>query len=73
MARSKIIYAYYQGDKYVTTGTAEELGELLGVKPESIQYYSYDAYKNRVGDAGLVITRLGSEKQIEEESEKPLL
>lgn len=40
-------YALYRGEKFLGIGTKKELAELLGVKVETISFYSTPAYKKR--------------------------
>lgn len=63
--RAKIIYAYHQDEEFIMTGTKEEIAEVLNVKPDSVLFYSYPVYKQRHGERGIVITRLGKEDEIE--------
>lgn len=41
-------YAVYKGDELLAIGTKEECAEQLGVKPETILFYSYQSYQRRV-------------------------
>ena len=36
--RKAMIYAYYIGDDYIASGTADELAEMMGVKASTIQF-----------------------------------
>ena len=41
------IYALYHGDKFLIVGTKQELADYLGVKVETITFYSSKVYKKR--------------------------
>lgn len=41
-------YAVYKGDELIVIGTAEECAKQLNVKPETIYYYTTDAYKRKL-------------------------
>ena len=41
-------YAVYKGDLFVCIGTVNECADQLGVKPETIRYYTTPAYKRKV-------------------------
>lgn len=45
----------YLGDEVVDIGTARELAERRGVRPETIRFYSMESYKKRVTDDSHVI------------------
>lgn len=34
-------YVLYKGDDIVAMGTAEEIAEELGIKPDTVKWYSY--------------------------------
>lgn len=40
-------YAIYKGDKFIDLGTKEYLAKKLGVKEETIYFYSTPTYKKR--------------------------
>ena len=48
-------YALYKGDKYLFGGTKEELANYLKVKPNTIRYYSSNAYKKRIKDNSYLV------------------
>lgn len=41
-------YAIYKGDDHIAYGTAKELAEKLGIKPETIKFYATPSYLKRV-------------------------
>ena len=41
-------YAVYKGDRFITMGTDQECAEHLGVKPETIRWYTSPAYQRRL-------------------------
>lgn len=41
-------YALYKGDKYIFGGTREEIAKYLGVKPNTVSFYSKPAYLKRI-------------------------
>ncbi len=45
--RNQIIYAVYKGDKFIYMGTKEECAEHLGVKRDTIVFYSSPTYQKR--------------------------
>lgn len=48
MKSSPTEYAVYKGDQLVIMGTAEECAKELKVQPETIYYYSTDAYARKL-------------------------
>jgi hypothetical protein len=40
-------YAVYKGDTLICFGSAKYCAEQLGVRPETIQFYTTPTYKNR--------------------------
>lgn len=44
-------YALYKGDEIIGIGTAKELAEKLGIKPETIRWYATPSQKKRVAAA----------------------
>jgi hypothetical protein len=44
-------YGLYKGDELIRVGTKDELARLVGVKPETIYYYTTKAYRKRFKDA----------------------
>lgn len=59
----KPIYAMYKGDRFIATGTAEELAEIRWVKPKSIRNLLGDYYRRKVKNKEnrLMIIRIGEE------------
>lgn len=47
MRSPNTVYALYKGDEFIGVGTAEELAEMLGVKPSTVDWYSYPIAKQR--------------------------
>ena len=51
MARTKgsgkTRYAIYKGDDFLALGTADELAEQLGVKPDTVRWWSYPTAQAR--------------------------
>lgn len=45
--KSPKIYALYKGEEMLDMGTAQEIADRRGVKPESILYYMSPAYKRK--------------------------
>ena len=41
-------YAVYKGDKFITSGTAEECAAFMGVKPETVKYYTTPTYQRKL-------------------------
>lgn len=41
-------YAVYKGEQFLCIGTAEECAEELGVKPETIKFYTFPTYQRRL-------------------------
>lgn len=41
-------YAVYDGDTFITLGTAKEVAQELGIKPESVSWLTSPTYKKRV-------------------------
>lgn len=41
-------YAVYKGECLLAMGTDQECAEHLGVKPETIRWYTYPAYQRRL-------------------------
>lgn len=44
-------YALYKGDEIIGIGTAKELAEKLGIKPETIRWYATPSQEKRVAAA----------------------
>jgi hypothetical protein len=45
------IYAVYKDETFLCEGTSKQCAEYMGVKPETIRFWSSKAYKRRI--AGL--------------------
>jgi len=41
-------YAVYKGENIIAMGTAKECAEKLGVKTETIMFYTYPTYQRRL-------------------------
>ena len=49
-------YAIYKGDEFVAVGTASEIAEQLGIKPDTVRWWSYpSAQKRNRGNARTAI------------------
>lgn len=46
----KSIYAIYDGDEFLTEGTAKEIADKLGIKPDTIYFYASSTYSKRMVD-----------------------
>lgn len=44
------IYGLYKGEKFIATGTVNELAKLKNVKPATILFYGYQSYAKRTRD-----------------------
>lgn len=42
------VYALYNGDYFLDSGTPSELGKKFGLDPKSIKYYSYSSVHDRM-------------------------
>ena len=51
-------YALYKGDKFLNLGSIKFLAEWLGVKEDTIRFYSSPTYRKRTGDRGLLVIRI---------------
>lgn len=40
-------YALYSGDEFIMIGTAEQLAERMGVKPETVKWYTTPTAERR--------------------------
>ncbi|MGF0347628.1 hypothetical protein ACQR3P_28725 [Rhodococcus sp. IEGM1300] len=45
-------YAVYKGEKLLIMGTARECAKVLGVLPETVYYYTTDAYQRKLQKRG---------------------
>lgn len=49
-------YALYKGDEFVALGTAAEIAAQIGVKPDTVRWWSYpSAQKRNRGNARIAI------------------
>lgn len=46
--KAKRDYAVYRGDEFVTVGTQAEVARELGVKPDTIYFWSTPTYNKRL-------------------------
>lgn len=53
------IYAIYKGEKFLCEGTSRQCAEYLGVKPETIRFWSTAVNKRRAAGK----TRYGKDRQ----------
>ena len=53
-------YVLYRGDEVLDVGTAREIAERRGVRPETIRFYCTASYRKRIrnGDRRLVAERV---------------
>ena len=56
--RQEAIYAAYKGDEFLGMGTAEELGQKLGVKPDTIRWYTYPSARRRSRPDGMAVEKV---------------
>ena len=47
MAYRRKEFALYKGDKFIMIGTAREIAEERGVKPETVRFWSTPAHHKR--------------------------
>lgn len=52
------IYALYQGEQVLGTGTILELAKARHVKPETIAFYGYSAYAHRTSENAKRLVKL---------------
>lgn len=45
-------YAVYKGEQLLVMGSAHHCAEFLGVQPETIYYYTTDAYQRKLEKRG---------------------
>ena len=48
MYRKENVYAVYKGDEFLDLGTAKELAERMGVRPETIKFMTYPSYQRQI-------------------------
>jgi hypothetical protein len=55
-------YAIYKGDRFIDLGTIKELSERLGIKTNTLWFYTSNAYKERlkkrVSDKATIIIKI---------------
>ena len=51
-------FAIYKGDEFIDLGTLEYLASSLGVRKETILFYSTPTYKRRIKKNGLIVFRV---------------
>lgn len=44
------LYVLYRGDEVLDIGTAREIADRRGVRPETIRYYCMPSYKKKIRD-----------------------
>ena len=54
--KTKRDYAVYRGDEFVTVGTQAEVARELGVKPDTIYFWSTPTYNNRLKEGSKALT-----------------
>lgn len=61
LARDFIEYALYIGEEMKYIGNIDEIANYIGVKRETVEYYSSDGYKKKINsvDNCTVVTRIG--------------
>ena len=68
MPRRKCVYALYEGEELIMTGTAKELAEARGVKVESIYQYSKPSYlKRNKGNSHVSVVNLGTLLEVDDD------
>lgn len=55
-------YALYRGDDLLGIGTAKELAEAQGVKPETIKFYATPVYQRRANGSPKRLTAVKIEE-----------
>lgn len=60
-------YAIYKGDEFIMIGTARECAERIGVKPDSIRFYSSPVYRRRMRENGILALALDDEDEEKEQ------
>lgn len=58
MAKKKL-YAYYEGDDFITIGTYEELQKLTGLKLDTLRFYATEAHRRRMAPDSPVLVCVG--------------
>lgn len=53
----RAVYVLYCGDEVVDIGTAEEIAERRGIKPETVRWYATGSAKRRHGH-GMIAVRV---------------
>ena len=54
-------YAVYKGEEILVIGTLEECAAYLKVKPDTVLFYRYPAYKRRTSENGRRTVEIRSE------------
>lgn len=47
-------YALYHGDRFIDLGTLDHLASVIGVKVETLKWYTFPVYQKRTGGRGYV-------------------
>lgn len=57
-------YAVYKGDEFQFIGTVNECAARLGVKPDTVKFYSKPAYMKRLKDTSnaLIVIKIEEEE-----------
>lgn len=58
-------FAIYRGDTFEFLGSSQECAEHLGIKRESVYYYSTPAYKKRSSVEGDSLVVIALEEDVE--------
>lgn len=56
--KSKQRYALYRGEEFVDVGTADELAERHGIKPESVRFMSTPSFHKHGTDEKLMAYKI---------------
>jgi hypothetical protein len=61
-------YAVYRGDELLSIGTIKECSEHLGVKEETLRFYTSPVYKKRVekrndADSAIIVFRIEDDEE----------
>ena len=61
-------FALYKGDRFLTLGSRKELAAYLGVRVDTITFYSSPTYKKRAKEDGnaIVVIRIEDDEEDEE-------
>ena len=66
-------YAVYKGEDLLCIGTVDECAEHMGVKPDTIKWYTYPTYKKRVEKRKRAKNYIAVVKLDDEEDENGIL